>query len=770
MAEASDSSILTPDRRLRVFISSTLGELAQERDAVQAAVKTLRLTPVRFELGARPHRPDELYRSYLDQSDVFVGIYWQSYGWVAPGADVSGIADELALSAGRPRLIYVKEPAPERDDALHRLLSEIKDEGLASYRKFGAPGELAELVLDDLALLMTERFHSGRSATRELPEGTVTFVFVDMEGSTRLAQELPAEFPEIVATFQSGLERVAESQGGVVVDTDGDGAFCVFSAVHGAAAAALELQRELERQPWPRAVVVRARVGIHTGVAQRTADNYVGLEVHRAARIGAAANGGQILVSRTSATLLAGHGANGWRLVDLGSFALKGLDRAEELVQLSAPGVAESTESPRARGLRTVHLPAQLTGLVGRDEDVTGASALLERHEVRLLTLTGPGGIGKTRLSVAVAERAADTYPDGVFFVPLADTRTPEQVVAAIAGALGFRSEGARDLLETIEDRLASGRVLLVLDNFEQVVDARTAVAQLLESSPGVDLLVTSRTPLRIRGETEYSVPRLAESAAVRLFLDRAGSSRPGWEPDDRDLEAITAICDRLDGLPLAIELSAARMRILDPTSLLERLGRKLDVVGGSVPDLPERQRTLTATIEWSYDLLDEAERVLFARLAIFVGGWTLEAAEAICGSDPVSDVLSGLERLTEHSLVVTERGSAGIPRMRMLETIREFALDRLDACGEADELRDRHTAYFDRLTDEIRDRVAGETAPAAMARLDDDWDDIVVCMQSRFTRGEHAQLIRILSRTWRYIWLRDRVRELTPLLADAST
>jgi predicted ATPase/class 3 adenylate cyclase len=758
--------ILTPDQRLRVFISSTLGELAPERDAVEAAVRTLRLTPVRFELGARAHRPDEVYRSYLDQSDVFVGVYWESYGWVGPGATISGIEDELDRSRGRPQLIYVKEPAPERDPGLHRLLDRVRNEALASYREFGAPGELGELVLDDLAVLLTERFH-GRAETRALPGGTVTFVFVDMEGSTRIAQELASSYPDIVGRFQSTLGEIVERCGGTVVDTEGDGAFCVFPVVDQAVSATVAFQRALEESEWPAGAVVRARIGIHTGDAQRTADNYVGLEVHRAARIGAAANGGQILVSRTSAELLGQGALDGWQLADLGSFALKGLDRAEELLQLNAPGLPDEPQAPRARGVRSVHLPTQLTALLGRESEIAATAALMERHDVRLVTLTGPGGIGKTRLGVASAERAADAYPDGVHFVPLADTRSTDQVVTAIASTLGIRSEGSRALLSTIGDRLASGRALLVLDNFEQVVEARAAVAELLERCPGLDLLVTSRTPLRIRGETEFPVPPLANEDAVRLFVERASATRPDWELSGAEVAAVQDICRRLDGLPLAIELAAARMRVLDPPSLLERLARKLDVVGGSVPDLPERQRTLTATIEWSYDLLDDTDQLLLSRLAVFAGGWTLEAAEDVCGGDGVPDVLSGLERLCEHSLLVRERGALGDPRMRMLETIREFSAARLAAGGESDALCARHSAHFESLVAQIRSQPGGDATPTAMARLDDDWDDLLACMHWLVRQGEHARFVELVASVGRYVWIRDRVRDNEPLMRE---
>ncbi len=766
------SPIRTPDQRLRIFISSTIGELAPERDAVDAAVRSLRLAPVRFELGARPHRPDDLYRAYLDQSDVFVGIYWQSYGWVAPSAEVSGIEDELHLCGDRPRLIYVKEPAPEREERLVGLLDRIRDEGLATYRLFGSPGELAELVLDDLAVLISERFLAGVPPAQELPTGMVSFLFVDIEGSTKLIGELPDGGAEALATFRSIVHDAAVETGGALVDAEDDGAFCAFPTVDAAALAAVSVQRRLAERAWPGGVEVRARIGIHTGVATRTATGYTGIEVHRAARIGAAANGGQILVSRPAADLLERPRVEGGSVVDLGSFALKGLDRTEHLFQLLAPGLTDELSAPRARGAPIVDLPAQLTELIGRAEEVEHVVELLLRPDVRLVTLTGPGGIGKSRLAVAAAGRGANSYADGVFFVPLADTRAPEQVVEALAAPLGVPREGAQPLLETICGRLAASRALLVLDNFEQVLEARAVVLGLLEGGPGVDVLVTSRTPLRLRGEHEWAVPpldvpstatdaeKVERAGAVRLFLERAGAARSGWRPSDGDVATIAEICRRLDGLPLAIELAAARMRVLDPRSLLERLDRKLDVVGGSIPDLPARQRTLTATIEWSVELLAEEERALLARLALFAGGWDLEAAEAVCQDEVVPDVLSSLERLVEHSLVVTEVGSSGARRMRMLETIAEFARGRLDETGELEELRRRHAAHFDAFVTGLQSRAAGVTAHEAMLRLDDEWDDFVAVMNWRDAHREYASIVETTSRTWRYIWFRARVRE----------
>ncbi len=411
---------------------------------------------------------------------------------------------------------------------------------------------------------------------------------------------------------------------------------------------------------------------------------------------------------------------------------------------------------------------------MGRDAEIADIVSRLEDHRVRLLTLTGPGGMGKTRLAVAAAAKASSAYPDGVFFVPLADATSTEDMAATLAESLGVRGEGSRPLLDTIEEQLAADRALLVLDNFEQLVDARDVVSRLLGSCPGMEVLVTSRIPLRVRGEQEYPVPPLRvpqaetegqaalECSAVQLFLDRASAVRPGWTPTDEEASAVAEICRRLDGLPLAIELAASRLRVLEPDSLLQRLSTRLDVVGGSVPDLPDRQRTLTATIDWSYELLDEAERIVFARLSLFVGGWTVEAAEAVCADERVPDVLLALEHLVEHSLVVTVEGT---PRMRMLETIREYAAARLEESGEIEEIRARHAAYFDGFIRESHSLFTAER----LHLLDAEWDNIqAVLVPSRIAARDFASLVGLASLTWRYVWLYDRVRDSTTWMRDA--
>jgi predicted ATPase/class 3 adenylate cyclase len=756
---ASERDVDAADGRLRVFISSSPGELDEERQAVRAAVRTLRLMPVFHEPGAGVHP--------LRESDVFVGIYWQSYGWTAALSTLSGIEDEYLRSVELPQLVYVKEPAPARELALRRLLQRMDADGQASRRAFSAPGELAELVIDDLAALVSDRFYGGRTPTRELPLGVVSFVFADMDGSTPLVRKLGDAYPPVLDAFREVLVHAVRANSGAVVDFEGDGAFCAFSDPGDAARAAVSIQRGLRERAWPEGVQVRARIGIHTGEAQRAPGGYVGLEVHRAARIGAAANGGQILVSSATAGMLEDGPVNGWTFSDLGAFSLKGLDRAERLVQLSTLDLEQELPAPRARGASSVRLPVQLTPLVGRAGETARIVAQLADHDIRLVTLTGPGGIGKTRLAVAAAEEVAPAYPDGVYFVPLADAVTEDHVIGITADALGVRGEGARPLRDTIHERLATDRSLLVLDNFERVLEARIVVSALLARCPGVDLLLTSRTPLRLQGEHEFPVPPLPESEAVQLFLDRALATRPAWTPSEDDAAAIVEICRRLEGLPLAIELAASRLRVLDPPSLLERIGERLDVVGGSLPDLPDRQRTLTATIDWSYDFLDEAERAVFARLAVFVDGWTVRAAEAICASYDVGDVLAVLERLVEHSLVVSTHGSAGTPRMRMLATIREYAVAKLEESGELEEMRRRHAAHFDRFVQELRPLFGAGRAAESMLLLDDDWENVYAAVPWRMAARDYPAVVEVASATWRYVWLFDRVREATTWMAE---
>ncbi|HLU30142.1 MAG TPA: DUF4062 domain-containing protein, partial [Acidimicrobiia bacterium] len=484
-----EPAIRTPDQRLRVFVSSTIGELAPEREAVKTAIRTLRLSPVLFELGARPHPPRRLYRSYLAQSHVFIGVYWQSYGWVAPGEEISGIEDEYRLAGDRPALIYVKEPAPERDPRLAAMLERIRNDDRVSYRFFESPGELAELVVEDLAILMSERFEIDRP----LPSGTLTFLTTDIAGSERIAEERSDEYVELVATYRSALARLIDEGNGYFVDAERDTTLSVFADATDATRTALAARRAMSAR-----LGLDLRIGLHTGTTQPRGGIYAGIEVHRASRVGTAAERGQILMTRSTAQLL--ESGEDWTVRDLGMFSLAGLTRSEHLFMLVPPEErAVEHPHPRARRAGVTRLPAQITSLVGRGADISAISRMLADPAIRLVTLTGPGGIGKTRLAVAVAAEVTAQYPDGVFYVDLAAVDSPKAVLAAVAEAAGVAPEG--DILDTLAETMAHRRALIVVDNFEQVVAAGPDLTALLSRAPGLNALVTSRVVLRVGGE-----------------------------------------------------------------------------------------------------------------------------------------------------------------------------------------------------------------------------------------------------------------------------
>jgi len=534
-----EAVIRTPDRRLRVFVSSTLGELAEERRAVSRAVSALRLSPVMFEAGARPYPPAEVYRAYLAQADVFIGVYWQQYGQLVPGTQVSGVEEEFELSGGLPRLLYVKAPAPDREPRLADLLARVKDESSASYRHFRTPAELGRLVRDDLAVLLSERFAGGA-------------------GRTAAAVPSPAR----------------------------------------------------ARDPRP--------------------------------------------------------------------------------------------------------LPVSVTSLLGRERAIEEVAGLVERPGVRLVTLTGPGGVGKTRLAVAVGERLRGRFGAGTVLVPLEAVTDPGLVLAAIGRAAGADLARTGSPLEALAETFGDGAWLLVLDNLEQVVQVAPDLGELLTRCPRLAILATSRTALGLRAEQEYPVPPLlplpagpggasvaevAASPSVALFVDRARAVRPGFALTEGNAAAVAEICRRLEGLPLAIELAAARSRLLDPPALLDRLVSSLDALGTGAVDLPERQRTLRATVEWSVGLLEDAERSLLEVAAVFVDGWTIQAVAQVAGLDE-DRALELSEALARHSLVYLDSTGLG-SRTRMLETVREFVAEGLAARPEAGEVGRRHASYYRALAEQ---------------------------------------------------------------------
>ncbi|MGY1663374.1 ATP-binding protein [Geodermatophilus sp. SYSU D00705] len=581
-------------------MSSTLEELAPERRTARAAIEGLRLTPVMFELGARPHPPRELYRAYLAQSDVFVGVYWQRYGWVAPGETVSGLEDEYALSGDRPKLIYVKAPAPDREARLDELLQRIRADDRASYKAFTDSADLAELLGDDLAVMLTERF---------------------------TAQE-----------------------------------------------------------------------------------------------------------------------------------------------QVSSPG------------LRPATLPVPLTRMIGRDADRDGVVARF-RDGARLVTLTGPGGIGKTRLALDVAAALERDLVDGVWFVDLAAETEPSRVLGAIASALGVRASGRRPLHDVLADRLTGRRALLLLDNLEHLLSAATDVGRLLAAVPDLDVLATSRTVLRLRGEQEWPLAPLAvptaedstrasgvaDSPAVQLFVARAVEVDPRFVLTAENAGDVGEICRRLDGIPLAIELAAARVRMLPPSALRDRLGQRLDLDSGLV-DLPERQRTLRSTLDWSYRLLDPPERLLLTRLSVFPGGWTLRAAEAMAGTDGGSsgpaDVVTLVSSLVDKSLVTADDGASAAPRFRMLGVIRQYAEERLDE-------RSERKAALDRMAEVVMSfvREVGAGLTTGFHRwaplVDDELDNVRLAWRHAVEVDDAQTAYAIATPLAYYFWARSLIPEVLEL-ADA--
>jgi len=601
-AQPGPALILTPDQRLRVFVSSTLRELAQERAAVRAAISQLSLTPVMFEIGARPHPPRALYRSYLDQSHVFIGVYWESYGWVAPGETISGLEDEYLLSNQLPRLLYVKQPGPNRDPELSTLLKRIQSDDTTSYRSVETIEELSQLVSDDLMLLLSERFQ----ATAQVPS---------------------------------------------VAD-----------------------HREL---------------------------------------------------------------------------------------RLTAPA-------------------EPLTPILGRNEELESLLALIA-DGTRLVTVTGAGGIGKSRLMNAVAHRCVSDVPIDVHFVDLTAVGAPESVPAEIAKSLGILVVGSRGPIESLVDHLADRRLLLVLDNFEHVVAAAVALPTFLSACPGLQVLVGSRQVLRVRGEREFPlaplpVPETAapdelirESAVVCLFAERAQAAQPMFELTDDNLEPVAEICRHLDGLPLAVELAAARVRLLPVDLLLRRLETRLDLLGSGAADLPERQRTLWTAIDWSYNLLSDDERALFSQLAVFVDGWTLDAAEAVCTSAG-PDVLDTLVSLLEKSLlVVVSPAHSGEPRMRMLAPVHEYAEQKLVASGERPALQQRHSDYFKNLIAEHEDDLREAGVEEWSARLSAEAGNLRADVHWWIQNSDGETLGRFAWATHIHYWMTGGLQEFIPWLEAAN-
>ena len=575
----------------------------------------------------------------------------------------------------------------------------------------------------------------------DLPTGTITFLFTSIEGSPTHREQRLAALQAALARHDAIMRQAIEAHRGVVFKTIGDAFYAVFATAPDALHAALTAQRALHAEDWGEADPVRVGMALHTGMAEQRDGDYFGPALNRVARLLSGGHAGQILLSLATQELVRDHLPPGVELRDLGAHRLKDLIRPEHVFQVVAPGLPADFPALRTLDIRRHNLPIQPTSLVGRDQEVAAVCARLRHADVRLLTLTGPGGSGKTRLSLQVAAELLNDFPDGVFFVELAPLSDPALVAVTTASVLGVMEAGGRPIVETLGDYLRDKQLLLVLDNFEQVVAAAPFLLDLLRTAARLKVLVTSREVLRVYGEQEHPVPPLAlpdlthlppvttlnQYAAVALFIQRAQAVKPDFQVTNETAPAIAEICARLDGLPLAIELAAARSKLLAPQALLARLGSRLKVLTGGARDLPARQQTLRGAIDWSYHLLDPAEQTLFARLGIFVGGCTLEAAEAVCNAeaDLQVDVLDGLASLVDKSLVRQTEGADGESRFRMLETIREYALDRLAASGEADMLGQQHLTFFLQLAEAAAPALRGPEPGAWLARLEAEHDNL---------------------------------------------
>lgn len=593
--------IRTPDHHLRVFVSSTMNELAAEREAVHKAISKLRLAPIMFESGARPHPAQDLYQAYISQSHIFIGIYWQNYGWIGPGMEISGLEDEYNRSSRLPRLIYVKKPAPKRDLALKRLLERVREENASSYKYFTSLEELSELVENDLILLLTEYFETAR------------------------AEETP----------QAGL----------------------------------------------------------------------------------------------------------------------------------APN-----------SLTNVPIPRNL--LIGREAELESARGLLLREDIGLVTLTGPAGTGKSRLGIQIALDLRDQFRDGVYMIRLESIRDPCLVLPTIAKVLKLTEKsGELSLTEQLKEYLCEKQTLLLLDNFEQILPAAPQVADLLESCPHVKILVTSRASLHLRAEKELPVPPLrvppptekpelqplSQYSAVQLFIQRCQGVKPDFQVTNENAPAVAEICQRLDGLPLAIELAAARVKLLTPQALLSRLERRFEVLRGGTKDLPERHQTMYSAIDWSYSLLNENEKRLFQRLSVFSGGWIVEAAVAVCDLDEQGEleILDGLEMLLDNNLIRPPDDAPGEPRLRMLESIREFAADRLNECDDCDAICQRHAQYFASLAEQAeREKYGSEEQLTWRMRLEAELDNMRAAMTWALNKTQYSCELRIATGLWRFWWTHGFLRE----------
>jgi predicted ATPase/class 3 adenylate cyclase/DNA-binding CsgD family transcriptional regulator len=639
--------------------------------------------------------------------------------------------------------------------------------------------------VQDFAIALEEAFHAelpGRTrsapasehpagsgyskpAMRNLPTGTVTLLFTNIEGSTHLLQQLGDHYATVLNECRRLLHATFQEWNGHEVNTQDDAFFVAFARATDAVLAVVEVQRALAAHPWPEGVAVCVRMGLHTGEPSLTPEGYVGLDVQRAARIMSAAHGGQVLLSQTTANLVEQDLPDDVSLRDLGEHRLKDLVRSRRLFQLVISDLP--ADFPPLSTLDTYpnNLPVQFTPFIGREQELSTIQQLLLQEDMRLVTLTGPGGTGKTRLGLQVAAELTDAFADGVFFVNLAPISDPALVVPTIAETLSMREGAGQSLLERLRENLRPKQMLLLLDNFEQVVSSAAQVVDLLAACPRLKLLVTSREVLHVQAEHEFVVPplplpdlkhlpdlaTLSHNAAVALFIQRTQAVKPDFQLTNANARAIVEVCTRLDGLPLAIELAAARMKLLPPQALLARLGQSLQVLTGAARDVPARQQTLRNTIAWSYNLLDAQEQQLFQRLSAFVGGCALEAIEAVYtaldGNQGAGQVLDRIASLIDKSLLQQTEQEGEELRFAMLETIRAYGLEALAANGEMETMRQAHTMYYVALAEKAEPELGGPQQAVWLERLEREHDNLHTAKHWLQEQGKTAHTIEMALR-----------------------
>jgi predicted ATPase/serine/threonine protein kinase/DNA-binding CsgD family transcriptional regulator len=761
MVLGRNNEVLLSDFGVAIIVQST-----RSQPTIEAAGTVTYMAPEQFTGKPRPAS---------DQYALGAVVY----EWLSGDPPFSGSIREIAnqhLSAPPPPL-HTRIPAisPAIEQVVLKALAKDPEQRFEHAQAF--------------ALALEEAFHaesprrtpfapsselstgSGqeRPSPRSLPTGTVTLLFTDIEGSTRLLQQLGDRYASVLGEWRHLLRATFQEWNGHEVDTQGDSFFVAFARATDAALAVVEAQRALTTHPWPEGVVVRVRMGLHTGEPALTPEGYVGLDMHRAARIMSAAHGGQVLLSQTTANLVEQDLPDDLSLRDLGEHRLKDLGRPRRLFQLVISDLP--ADFPPLRTLDTYphNLPMQYTPFIGREQELAAVQQLLLREDVRLVTLTGPGGTGKTRLGLQVAAELSDSFAGGVFFVNLAPINDPVLVVPTIAETIGIREGAGQSLLERLKEDLRPKQMLLLLDNFEQVVGAAAQVLDLLTACPRLKVLVTSREVLHVQAEHEFLVPplplpdpkrlpdiaTLSHNAAVALFIQRAQMVKPDFLLTNANARAIVEICARLDGLPLAIELAAARMKLLPPQALLARLGQSLQVLTGAARDVPARQQTLRNTIAWSYNLLDAQEQQLFRRLSIFTGGCTIEAAEAVCTAlgDEAGQVLDGMASLIDKSLLQQIEQEGEEPRFAMLETIREYGLEALAASGEMEFTRQAHAEYYLRLAEEAEPEFRGSQQGRWLERLEREYDNLRAALRWSLEPGEVGDNIEMALRLAGALW-----------------